>query len=261
MDAMTTERPTIGHNAGRMTEAEYDRERAKIAPTKQQAGIRWEQDLARLFYRSGWTKAELGKRERRTGQNVGQLVKFGEFLTFIGHEINNSSLEKLTRGHFTKLWNETARGRMDKTGLYDRERFREVLQRMRAEGYAGGRKPPLPPDTTAKIIKKCGDGKWRSPAQIASKVGLDAENVGRIPHLIQHHKHRADVESKKVGTETHYRIFKKDKTISSDELVEKLAPIVEGLELEGRKNMATASPAQVAILANQLKKLLKLWTE
>jgi hypothetical protein len=48
---------------GRMTEAQYDRERAKIAPTKREAmnesGVRWEQQLAELFYRSGWSAPQL----------------------------------------------------------------------------------------------------------------------------------------------------------------------------------------------------------
>jgi hypothetical protein len=36
------------------------------------------------------------------------------------------------------------------------------------------------------------------------------------------------VERKRVGANTEFRIFKKEKTISLDELIEKLRPIVEG---------------------------------
>jgi hypothetical protein len=59
----------------------------------------------------------------------------------------------------------------------------------------------------------------------------------------------------------HYRIFKQDKTVSVDELTEKLAPIIDGLIAEGKKNMATMVPATVAMFAAKLKRLLDEWAE
>lgn len=41
-----------------------------IAPDNAAAGIRWEQDLATLFYRSGWTQEELARREGRGGPSL-----------------------------------------------------------------------------------------------------------------------------------------------------------------------------------------------
>jgi hypothetical protein len=49
--------------------------------------------------------------------------------------------------------------------------------------------------------------------------------------------------------------------VSVEVLTEQLAPIIEALRIEGRKNMATIAPAQVAYLAARLKKLLDEWTE
>ena len=69
------------------------------------------------------------------------------------------------------------------------------------------------------------------------------------------------VERKHVGANTEFRIFKKEKTISLDELIEKLRPIVEGLKAEGKKNMATMVPAEVAMLAARLERLLNEWAE
>ena len=86
-----------------------------------------------------------------------------------------------------------------------------------------------------------------------------------MPHLVHmvqtSHKHRASVETKRVGGETHYRIFQKDKTVSVEELTTKLRPIVEGLKAEGKKNMATMIPAEVAMLAARLERLLNEWAE
>ena len=41
-----------------------------IAPDNAAAGIRWEQDLATLFYRSGWTQEELARCEGRGGPSL-----------------------------------------------------------------------------------------------------------------------------------------------------------------------------------------------
>jgi hypothetical protein len=67
------------------------------------------------------------------------------------------------------------------------------------------------------------------------------------------------VERKRVGTHTEFRIFKENKKISLDELVEKLTPIIKDLKAEGRKNMATMSPATVGYLAGMLEKLVDEW--
>ena len=65
-------------------------------------------------------------------------------------------------------------------------------------------------------------------------------------------QHGAKAERRRVGKEIHYRIFKQNKTVSVDELTEKLTPIIDGLIAEGKKNMATMVPATVAMLAASL---------
>jgi hypothetical protein len=123
------------------------------------------------------------------------------------------------------------------------------------------RKKKLPGDTSLTVIKKCNGGKWLDARQIAARVGIAEADVPRMIHLVQAHKHRAKVETKKVGKEIHYRIFKQNKAVSVEELTTKLRPIVEGLKAEGKKNMATMVPAEVAMLAARLERLLNEWAE
>jgi hypothetical protein len=127
-----------------------------------------------------------------------------------------------------------------------------------------GRQKPsrLPSDTSVRIIKKCNGAQWRSAQEIADRAGVSEGDVARVIHHIQSsHKHRAKVEIKRMGKEIRYRIFKQDKTVSVHELATKLRPIVEGLKAEGKKNMATMVPAEVAMLAARLERLLNEWAE
>jgi hypothetical protein len=127
-----------------------------------------------------------------------------------------------------------------------------------------GRQKPkkLPSDTSVTVIRRCEGAKWRSAKEVAARAGIAEGDVARVIHVIRTtHKHRAKVETKRVGREIHYRIFKQNKTVSVDELTEKLTPIIDGLIAEGKKNMATMVPATVAMLAAKLKRLLDEWAE
>jgi hypothetical protein len=120
----------------------------------------------------------------------------------------------------------------------------------------------LPSDTSVKVIQKCNGAQWRSAQEVADRTGLSKGQVAQVIHAIQcSHKHRAKVETKRIGKEIRYRIFKQDKTVSVHELTTKLRPIVEGLKVEGKKNMATMVPAEVAMLAARLERLLNAWAE
>jgi hypothetical protein len=139
-----------------------------------------------------------------------------------------------------------------------RTSFRAVSQLTEQEP----RRKKLPGTTSVRVIQKCMDAKWRSAKEVADRTGIAERDVARVIHVIRTtHKHRAKVETKKVGRETHYRIFKQDKTVGVEELTTKLRPIVEGLKVEGKKNMATMVPAEVAMLAARLERLLNEWAE
>jgi len=63
-----------------------------------------------------------------------------------------------------------------------------------------------------------------------------------------------------TGSPATYRIFPKDKTVSVQELKEKLTPIIKELMIQGNKNMATVSFSAILRQAGLLKNLLEEWT-
>jgi hypothetical protein len=124
------------------------------------------------------------------------------------------------------------------------------------------RRKKLPSDTSVTVIRRCAGVRWRSAREIADHAAIAESDVARVMHVIRTtHKHRAKVETKRIGKQIHYRIFKQDKSVSVEELTTKLRPIVEGLKAEGKKNMATMVPAEVAMLAARLEHLLNEWAE
>lgn len=70
--------------------------------------------------------------------------------------------------------------------------------------------------------------------------------------------YRAHCEKRLYGTETQYRIVPGGgKKLEMIVVMQELEPILEGLEAEGRKNMATMSPGTVATLAHRLRKAIE----
>jgi hypothetical protein len=256
MNASVTFTPSPQHHltvvGTRMTEAEYDAARAQLAPDKTAAGIRWEQDLASLFYRSGWTQEELAQKEGKSKSHIQRWLIFGRFLSFIA---NSPMGEKLTERHFRGYWDRTA------DSGNERVRFKAVLDLMQSETMLS--RSHVNTGYPKRIVAKFGDSKWHSLSVIAKHLDApDEEEVARsLAGMVKHGWGGATTEIKTVGTVKHYRFFKNDKMISSTELTDKLTPILQGLEAEGKKTMATMAPAKVAILAHQLRKLLKDWTE
>lgn len=236
---------------GRMSEAEYDVERAQLAPDKAAAGIRWEQALALLFYRSGWTQDELAKKEGKSKSSIGRSVIFGRFLALIA---KSPVGEKLTERRFREYWERTT------SSPNERIRFRAVLDLMEADEPV--RQRHIPKGHPKRIVEKFGDTKWHSLPVIAKFLESDEEEVERsLAGMVKDGRGNATTETKRVGTVKHYRFFRNERMISSVELTDKLAPILDGLEAEGKKNLATMSPHAVAILAHKLRQLLKAWTE
>jgi hypothetical protein len=102
-------------------------------------------------------------------------------------------------------------------------------------------------------------GRWRelSAADITRSACDYLSGAEALRIMKQYNSFGATSERKRVGTSWHYRIFKPSKTVSLEELTRKLTPILEGLKIEGRKNMATMVPAVVAKLAAQLERVLQ----
>jgi len=113
---------------------------------------------------------------------------------------------------------------------------------------------------SANQLKSFANGKWHPLEAIAEGVGADKKHVlDTINGMSKNGYFGCKVERKRVGANAEFRIFRKEKTISLDELIEKLAPIIKELKAEGKKNMATMAPATVAHLAGKLSNLLDEW--
>jgi hypothetical protein len=120
----------------------------------------------------------------------------------------------------------------------------------------------MSPKIGRDMVSKLRPGKWYSAKAVADKTGATERDVHSVLQtMCWRPQHGARAERKKMAKEIHYRIFKQDKTVSVEELTTKLRPIVEGLKVEGKKNMATMVPAEVAMLAARLERLLNEWAE
>jgi hypothetical protein len=122
---------------GRMTDAQYEKERTELRETygdnRRQAGVRWEQELAKLFARTGWTTEELAAKEGKTYNFVMKQLRFGRFLNF-GTTVPNveSLLSNLPERRFRRYWQRTCDGSGTRKSYNERQRFTEV-QRLLVE--------------------------------------------------------------------------------------------------------------------------------
>lgn len=241
----------------KITEEEYDRERARLrelyGDSNAEAVAKRDQALAVFFYRSGWTQEHLAKKEGKSQKWVDFRLRFGRFLSTM--VLNpETAPNNLTERRFRGYWEQT-----EKDGN-ERKRFARVQEFMAAElSLQAKRRPTIKKD----IVEKFGDGKWHLQSDIAEEIGADEEQVVSTLKEACDRANVSDIvcEKKKVGQELSFRIFKKEKMVSAIELAEKLTPIVKELIAEGKKNMATMSPATVAHLAGLLRSLLDEWTE
>lgn len=243
--------------ATRMSEAEYDAERARLTAlygeTSVEAAAKRDQALARLFERSKWTQEQLAAKENKSRQWIVTRLRFGAFLNFATVVAKAESVpNNLTEGRFRSYWSRT-----DNDGD-DRDRFHAVIRMMQSERVTAPRRPKI----GNKIREQFADGKWHNLDVIANKLDADVDHVREtLDGISKNQTYDCRAEKKKVGTGSAYRVFKLDKAISLDEITEKLTPILLGLEAEGKKTMATMAPAAVAILAHKLRTLLKEWSE
>jgi hypothetical protein len=244
--------------SGHMTEEEYDRERAKLRNTYGDTSAetaKHDQALANLYCRSGWTQEQLANKEGRTHQWVSNLMFFGQFLNFANSLAEPESLPKnLSAKKFLGLYEQQS----VQTEHNERIRFQVVLKLMRSQSIATARRPSI-----GKSIKeRFADGKWHPLHTIVEGLGADEAHVlDTINGMSKNGTYGCKVERKRVSKHIEFRIFKQDKAVSVEELTTKLRPIVEDLKAEGKKNMATMVPAEVAMLAARLERLLNEWAE
>jgi hypothetical protein len=251
---------TLLHN--RMTEAEYEQERQRLRDTygdsSVEAAAKRDQAMALLFARSNWTQEELAAKEGKSQGYIARRLRFGQFLTFMPTGINAESLPtNLTEGRFRGFWEQT-----DKADN-DRKRYSDVAAAITAASQC---LPGMPKGTKSlgpELLAEFGDGKWHDVQTIIDHFPED--DPKRVTDLLESIRIRgvfgAKAEVRKFGRSFQHRVYPADKKISVSEVKMKLAPLIQGLKEEGKKNMATMSPGTVARLAALIQRQIDEWSE
>lgn len=247
--------PHAGASSRRMTAEDYERERTRLravyGDNSVEAGAHRDQELARLFVRSGWTQEELAKAEGCKQPYIAKRLLLGRFLSFIP---NGIVAKNLTVGRFGSYWEQT-----DKTETNERIRFREV-QRLVESNIRLHKSNAKRPDISGPIIERFADGAWHKRETIMNHLGpdVDAEVLDAVLiNMAAKGRKEITCEREKTGASWKYRIRRKGRQIDYDALLHDLGPILEELKAEGKKNAATACPPAVAILAVRLEQLLE----
>lgn len=246
--------------AGRMTEAEYEREREALRATYGDNAIertgRFEQELARLFARSGWTQDELAKKEDKTQPWVAYRLRFGRFLTFITVVIIPKSL---TEGRFRGYWNRTEKE------ANERQRFLAVQKLMESElCLSKDRSPHIRKHVADAILQTSADGHWHHFDVIVKNAQIVDERVTAddalvvLTQMLTRGTYHTACERRKGGKSWSYRIVRgRGRKVDVDVLLQELSPIVQALKVEGRKHAARWSPGTIAKLAHDLEGILE----
>jgi hypothetical protein len=245
---------SIAASNDRMSAADYERERQRIAETyganSREAGALRDQALARLFHVSGWTQEELAKKEGVARRIVGYRLLFGRFLE-VG--TTGANPRNLTERRFRSYWERT-----DKTEKNERIRFAEVA-RLMAQDVALVK--PRNKHLTKLLLKRFGDGREHALATMVKASGApEAEVVNTLGYFGRTRNSYGVVEYEKRTDEdgaVFYRFQRgSGKRVAMTTLMQELGPIIKELEIQGQKSVATASPPVVAILTHKLKQIL-----
>jgi len=247
-------------HAARLSAHEYKTERDAIreryGESSTEAVARRDQALAKLFHRSGWTQAELAKAEGKTQQWVSYHTLFGRFLSFTTTVVNTeNSTAKLTERRFRRYWDQ-----IDKSELNERCRFQHVLRLIGESSLRG----PQHEAIRAPLVQHFADGKWHKADTIAKKLDTDADHVNTIVQGLKRpsiQNPRVTIETRRHGPGLEHRIFKRERTVGTDELATKLTPIVERLQRLSKQTPGTIPNGSVAELAAELRNLLDHWRE
>lgn len=256
--------------AGAMSATEYERQRKEIDATYPKGGkgqkvninaLR-DQALAQLAHRSGWTQEQLAEVEGVSQQQIARRMRFGRFLEFTPTGSNSEKpadlwLHDITERKFRGFWEQTEK-------QDERMRFRAVAALIRDHTRIVSTVPTGARPTN--VVSKYADGKWRTIEVMAKGLGIDPETQTEVFAAFRKSLKDARArqngntrwESRKYGTTMQYRILKGGgRKIDSSHLQSEIAPILQELKAEGKKNMATACPPNVLELALKLEKLIR----
>jgi hypothetical protein len=258
----------VSFPGSRMTEAEYrrarDELRATYGETRAQAGAQADQALAALFVRSGWTQEQLATVEGKKHAYIGYRLIFGRFLGFSTAVENpewSAIRARLTEWRFRVYW-----GRTRELGTNERQRFVAVQKALLADVRIG--RSTRPKKAIGAAIKAtCADGKWHAFAVIHERVqtieadATAADVATVLEWIVQRSTYGLTGEKQKGAKGWRYKLLVSGAYIPLHALMQELGPLLDGLEIEGRKNHVTASPPQVAYLTAKIRQLLERLTK
>jgi hypothetical protein len=254
-------------SSSRMTEAEYrrarDELRATYGETRAQASAQADQAWAALFVRSGWTQDQLAAAEGKSQAYVSLRVLFGKFLVFITTVINPEFAPiraNLTEWRFRAYWKRTK-----DLGSNERQRFLAVQKALLADVRIG--RSTRPKKAIGLAVKEtCADGKWHAFSVIHERVRtVEAEAAAAdvatvLEWIVQRSTYGLTGEKQKGAQGWRYKLHVSGAYIPLRALMQEIGPLLAGLEAEGKKNSATASPPTVAHLTFQLRQVLERLT-
>jgi hypothetical protein len=244
--------------ARRLTPDEFKRRREEIKATygenRQQAGARFEQALARLFYESGWTQDQLAAAEGKSKTHIDRMCRFGRFLSFppVG---GNTAIPpaNLTERRFRGYWEQT-----DKAESNERIRFRDVLRLIEEETRVG--KPPVKKTAVGEaIVEKFADGHWHELATIVKGVAATEQDVSVVlDGMEKSGTYRCHCERRPKGKTTQFRIIKGGGLkVDMDVLLKEVRPILQDLKAEVKKSYAVYSPNALQLLIHRFEQALE----
>lgn len=246
--------------AGRMSLVEYRRERERIGALLKgtQATAHADQELAGLFYRSGWRQEDLAQEERKSRPYITRRLLFGRFLADvpIGTNPEFATIRaSLTEGKFRAFWELTE-------GKSDGPRFvavrRMLLEARDRYGYRRG--------LAETVVNVCGDAEWHRITTITRRVqevdqeATEAEITTMLDGMVKAKgRQYGAFVSRRTGVASNYRIERitQPQWIELSLLMGKLAPLLQGLKEEGGKNHVTCSPGTVAKYAHDIEQLVE----
>jgi len=245
------------HQGSEMSEKEFEQEYARIVETwgtghLKDGNARRAMAVARLAANSGWTQERIGKRLAMSHQQADRTIRFGKFLNWKTLAPMGAKLPPLTERKFRGHWLKTSES------APEFERFAEVVKLIEAEPLAT--EPKRTKEQRAEdskrakhITKQFGDGKWHEAKTIAKALGMPVEEVSDAIKAVPVPPPAVDRRTFKIeqgggGAVARYRLFRQDKTLSSDELREKLLPLLKAVDDElaqQMKHQAYWSPGNI----------------
>lgn len=261
---------------GTMTEEEYDIERGKLRETygsgirklaSTEARAKSDIALCKFLVATGWTHERIAKKEGVGQSSIAQRLIFGRFLSSpITREIELPKNLTETRWRLD-YWARTIDKRTSYLGgrtkggsLFNEEgRFEQVLRLIEEDAVAVAQRRP---QIGKAIAEHFADGKWHALPEISAKVEAPEEHVAAtLKGMRSNGYYQCKCEQREIGTVTKYRIFHEAKKVGTDELRQKLGPMIKNLKDEGKKNMATMSPPSVLYWAGMIEKQIDAWIE